>query len=185
MCSGPCKVIAPTFEKLSKEYPNVNFVKVDVDEAQEVAQKYSVTFVYPQANRASTDMNLQSDANIRAHQRLVIMHQLMPALILNVSCRLRRCTLHPWRSKQVRAPHCYIYRFMLMFFSALISSVAKYSSGSTSSAAFQGQGHTLGGSNTTGKPAVADPRGLLNISSEIKTIAFMVIAYLFLMFFMS
>ncbi len=39
-------MIAPTFEKLSKEYPNVNFVKVDVDQAQEVAQKYSVTFVY-------------------------------------------------------------------------------------------------------------------------------------------
>jgi thioredoxin 1 len=35
-------MIAPTFEKLSKQYTNVNFCKVDVDEAQEVAQKYSV-----------------------------------------------------------------------------------------------------------------------------------------------
>jgi hypothetical protein len=74
---------------------------------------------------------------------------------------------------------------MLMFFSPLISSVAKYSSGSTGSAAFQGQGHTLGSSNVTGKPVVADQRGFLNLSSEIKTIAFLVIAYLFLMFFMS
>ncbi|KIM31579.1 hypothetical protein M408DRAFT_14813 [Serendipita vermifera MAFF 305830] len=40
---GPCKMIAPTFEKLSKDYTSVNFVKVDVDQAQEVAQKYSVT----------------------------------------------------------------------------------------------------------------------------------------------
>lgn len=36
-------MIAPTFENLSKQYPNVNFCKVDVDAAQEVAQKYSVT----------------------------------------------------------------------------------------------------------------------------------------------
>ncbi|KAG8858858.1 hypothetical protein FRB91_009102 [Serendipita sp. 411] len=43
ICSGPCKVIAPTFDKLANQYSGkVNFAKVDVDVAQDVAQKYSV-----------------------------------------------------------------------------------------------------------------------------------------------
>ncbi|THH11922.1 hypothetical protein EW145_g363 [Phellinidium pouzarii] len=40
---GPCKTIAPTYEDLARRYTNVNFLKCDVDEAQEVAQRYRVT----------------------------------------------------------------------------------------------------------------------------------------------
>ncbi|KAI5121327.1 hypothetical protein M0805_003794 [Coniferiporia weirii] len=47
---GPCKVIAPTFEALSRQYANVNFLKCDVDAAQDVARRYGVsampTFVF-------------------------------------------------------------------------------------------------------------------------------------------
>ena len=35
---GPCKMIAPAIEKLAKEYPQVIFAKVDVDQLQDVAQ---------------------------------------------------------------------------------------------------------------------------------------------------
>ncbi|TFJ87588.1 hypothetical protein NSK_000939 [Nannochloropsis salina CCMP1776] len=34
---GPCKVIAPYFEELSTKFPDVVFIKVDVDENEEVA----------------------------------------------------------------------------------------------------------------------------------------------------
>jgi thiol-disulfide isomerase/thioredoxin len=36
-------VIAPTFEALSKQYKNVNFLKCDVDAARDVASRYSVS----------------------------------------------------------------------------------------------------------------------------------------------
>ncbi|KAJ8588407.1 thioredoxin-like protein, partial [Rhizopogon salebrosus TDB-379] len=38
----PCQMIKPIFEALSKEHTHVNFIKVDVDEAQEIAQSYSI-----------------------------------------------------------------------------------------------------------------------------------------------
>jgi len=39
---GPCKVIAPTFEALSKEHPDANFLKVDVDEASDVSAECGI-----------------------------------------------------------------------------------------------------------------------------------------------
>src|SRR5258707_15792768 len=35
--------IAPKYEALSRQFTNVDFVKCDVDEAQEVARKYNIT----------------------------------------------------------------------------------------------------------------------------------------------
>ncbi|KAM5536067.1 hypothetical protein V8D89_010325 [Ganoderma adspersum] len=40
---GPCHMIAPTYEALAKQYPNVNFLKCDVDQAKDVAGRYRVT----------------------------------------------------------------------------------------------------------------------------------------------
>lgn len=47
---GPCKKIAPFFEQLSEEYEKITFLKVDVDESQELVDKYNIqampTFVF-------------------------------------------------------------------------------------------------------------------------------------------
>ena len=40
---GPCQRIAPVYEQLAKEFPQVEFIKVDVDENQETAQACEVT----------------------------------------------------------------------------------------------------------------------------------------------
>ncbi|KAI9460494.1 thioredoxin-domain-containing protein [Lactarius psammicola] len=39
---GPCHAIAPAYEALSKQYLSVNFLKCDVDAAQDVAKHYAV-----------------------------------------------------------------------------------------------------------------------------------------------
>jgi len=35
---GPCKMIAPKMEMFAKQFPTVTFVKVDVDNCQEIAK---------------------------------------------------------------------------------------------------------------------------------------------------
>eukprot|EP00741_Cyanophora_paradoxa_P021903 tig00021428_g21143.t1 len=42
---GPCRTVAPMFEKMSTEFPGVKFAKVDIDECQELALQYSVSAV--------------------------------------------------------------------------------------------------------------------------------------------
>lgn len=39
---GPCKAIAPHIHKLAESKPNVNFLKVDVDQAGDVAADYRI-----------------------------------------------------------------------------------------------------------------------------------------------
>jgi len=39
---GPCKAIAPVFDRLSEEMTNVDFYKVDVDDQEDVAQEAGV-----------------------------------------------------------------------------------------------------------------------------------------------
>ncbi|EKM61650.1 uncharacterized protein PHACADRAFT_248378 [Phanerochaete carnosa HHB-10118-sp] len=39
---GPCKVISPIFEKLSEQFPHIDFYKVDVDQQPEISQEAGV-----------------------------------------------------------------------------------------------------------------------------------------------
>lgn len=40
---GPCKMIGPKIEELAKELQDVVFLKVDVDECEEIAAEYQIT----------------------------------------------------------------------------------------------------------------------------------------------
>ena len=40
---GPCKMIALLLDKFSNEYNQVKFLKIDVDQLGDIAQKYSIS----------------------------------------------------------------------------------------------------------------------------------------------
>ena len=47
ICAGatwcsPCKAIAPFFNELKEKYPNVKFLKCNIDDYQEIARKHKV-----------------------------------------------------------------------------------------------------------------------------------------------
>ena len=39
---GPCKMMAPVLEEIAKENTNTKFVKINVDESQELAMEYNI-----------------------------------------------------------------------------------------------------------------------------------------------
>lgn len=41
-CS-PCKVLGKTLEKVEPNYPNVNFIHIDVEDSPELAQEFQIT----------------------------------------------------------------------------------------------------------------------------------------------
>jgi thioredoxin 1 len=57
---GPCKVIAPQIEAMSKEMADVVFLKVDVDENEDAAQEYNIsampTFIFIKNQAKVSDM---------------------------------------------------------------------------------------------------------------------------------
>lgn len=42
---GPCKMLAPVLEVVEKDLEQVKFVKVDVDENEELADKYQISTI--------------------------------------------------------------------------------------------------------------------------------------------
>ncbi|RCN26990.1 thioredoxin, partial [Ancylostoma caninum] len=47
---GPCKIMGPKFLKLSNEFTSVVFVKVDVDESEDIVSRFDIkvmpTFIF-------------------------------------------------------------------------------------------------------------------------------------------
>ena len=41
----PCKMLSPVLEKAEEAYPNVKFVKIDVDKSTELAIRYKIQFM--------------------------------------------------------------------------------------------------------------------------------------------
>ena len=41
----PCKMMMPTIKILEKEFPNINFISIDIDQVPKLAQKYKIRTV--------------------------------------------------------------------------------------------------------------------------------------------
>ncbi|MBQ9329282.1 MAG: thioredoxin [Solobacterium sp.] len=68
---GPCKMVGPVVEKVSETEPNVAFVKVDVDEVGELAQRYGIMsipalFSFKDGEKAGEIVGFAPEDQIRA-----------------------------------------------------------------------------------------------------------------------
>ncbi|OLY80636.1 Thioredoxin [Smittium mucronatum] len=72
---GPCKAISPALSKFAEEYPNVKFIKVDVDALSEVATQVGITAMptvkYYKAGKLVDEF---IGANIGAIQSKIVSH---------------------------------------------------------------------------------------------------------------
>ena len=74
---GPCKVMAPTIEKLAKEYSDpesgVEIISINVDENRELAEQYSIrsipTLVFEKAGK-EVDRTLGAKQYSEIHERI-------------------------------------------------------------------------------------------------------------------
>lgn len=58
---GPCRMLAPTLDELEREYPNVKFCKINVDNDPELARIFkvqSIPFVALVKNNTFLDMSV-------------------------------------------------------------------------------------------------------------------------------
>jgi thioredoxin 1 len=40
---NPCKIMSPIFEQLSEKYPNITFIKIDIDQLSTVADEQQIS----------------------------------------------------------------------------------------------------------------------------------------------
>mmetsp|Transcript_30618 Transcript_30618/g.89623 ORF Transcript_30618/g.89623 Transcript_30618/m.89623 type:complete len:146 (+) Transcript_30618:1283-1720(+) len=73
---GPCQRIAPAFAQMASKYPHVSFVKVDVDENEDVAVECGIqampTF---KAFRDKKEVGMVRGADDTSLEELVVKHQ--------------------------------------------------------------------------------------------------------------
>ena len=42
---GPCRMLKPTIDQLSEEYPNVKFISINIDDEDELAERYGISSI--------------------------------------------------------------------------------------------------------------------------------------------
>lgn len=68
---GPCRMIAPVLEELAKEMPDARIVKVNVDQASQLAVRYGVSsipnlIVFKDGEIAAQHVGLANKAQLKA-----------------------------------------------------------------------------------------------------------------------
>ena len=73
---GPCKQIAPFYEELSKKYTNVLFIKVNIDDSEDIAEHLGVkslpTFYF---YKNSSKIDILEGANRQLLENCIIKHK--------------------------------------------------------------------------------------------------------------
>lgn len=68
---GPCKMVGPVVEKVSESVSDVKFIKVDVDEVGEAAQRYGIMsipamFVFRDGAKVGEQVGFAPEGTVKA-----------------------------------------------------------------------------------------------------------------------
>ena len=68
---GPCKMLSPVLEQLAEENPNINVLKIDVDEVSDLAARYGIQAIptlmlFRNGERVDTRMGYQNKNQLLA-----------------------------------------------------------------------------------------------------------------------
>ena len=68
---GPCKMLSPLLEEIAEEIPNINILKIDVDEVSELAVRYGIQAIptlmlFKNGQRVETRMGYQNKNQLLA-----------------------------------------------------------------------------------------------------------------------
>ena len=68
---GPCKMLSPVLEEVAQENPNINVLKIDVDEVGELATRYGIQAIptlmlFKNGQRVETRMGYQNKNQLQA-----------------------------------------------------------------------------------------------------------------------
>lgn len=66
---GPCKVLGPILDKLAEENPDIQVIKIDVDESPELCSEYGirsipVVYIYKSGEETSKFVGMKSKEDI-------------------------------------------------------------------------------------------------------------------------
>lgn len=67
---GPCKMLAPILEEVAKDLPNLKIVKINVDNAQNLAQQYGVMSI-PTVYLFDGGMNAGRFVGVKAKEEII------------------------------------------------------------------------------------------------------------------
>ena len=131
---GPCHAIAPTFEALAKQHPTVNFVKCDVDAAKEVSSAYRVSAMW-----------VQQLYSVYASLSDLFLGTLRPTFIfLRGSKQVHMIRGADKKYVSTLLDFTHVLSAGNPVYRGLQNAVEQFAS-SSSTGAFSGEGHTLGG----------------------------------------
>ena len=68
---GPCKMLSPVLEEVAQENPNINVLKIDVDEVGELAARYGIQAIptlmlFKDGERKDTKLGYQNKNQLLA-----------------------------------------------------------------------------------------------------------------------
>lgn len=70
---GPCKVLGPRFENVANvpKHNNINFIKVDIDDAKELAEKYEIQSIPTLIYFDKTGKKVRQTVGLRTEKEMI------------------------------------------------------------------------------------------------------------------